>query len=384
MRALKAAWLLLVVFTLGGCWDRMEINDLAFVTGTAMDVQEDGSLFCTLQIAIPGSKEGTGGGGKGDSGSFYLVSATGNSGNEIHRALQKKSSRQLFYSHRSVVFISERLARQGINKALLDVFTHDPRNRLKTYIMIVKGGDARQILELNYPLKQVPLEVVNEMQRTGDEVAVTLRDFFIASQSEGIQPVVGVLELGDHLTDKKEQIFKAEGTGILKDLKLIGLLDEKETLSLMWLTNKLKFGRISAQLPEDYGEIGVMLNHTTSKIVTHTDNNEIRFNVTLEGTGTVEENNSTLDVSNSAQMTMIKQAMENSMRMQAEQLLVKLQKKYKADSVGFGQEVYKSNPGKWKTIKKEWDTQFQNARITVDVNLTVNGAGMVHSTLQHE
>ncbi|TCM96468.1 spore germination protein KC [Paenibacillus sp. BK033] len=384
MRALKAAWLLLVVFTLGGCWDRMEINDLAFVTGTAMDVQEDGSLFCTLQIAIPGSKEGTGGGGKGDSGSFYLVSATGNSGNEIHRALQKKSSRQLFYSHRSVVFISERLARQGINKALLDVFTHDPRNRLKTYIMIVKGGDARQILELNYPLKQVPLEVVNEMQRTGDEVAVTLRDFFIASQSEGIQPVVGVLELGDHLADKKEQIFKAEGTGILKDLKLIGLLDEKETLSLMWLTNKLKFGRISAQLPEDYGEIGVMLNHTTSKIVTHTDNNGIRFNVTLEGTGTVEENNSTLDVSNSAQMTMIKQAMENSMRMQAEQLLVKLQKKYKADSVGFGQEVYKSNPGKWKTIKKEWDTQFQNARITVDVNLTVNGAGMVHSTLQHE
>ncbi|MCK9861200.1 Ger(x)C family spore germination protein [Paenibacillus sp. ATY16] len=384
MRVLKGALLFLVVCILGGCWDRMEINDLAFVTGTALDVQEDGSLFCTLQIAIPGSKEGSGGGGKGDSGSFYLISAKGNNGNEIHQALQKKSSRQLFYSHRSVVFISERLARQGINKALLDVFTHDPRNRLKTYMMIVKGGDARQILELNYPLKQVPLEVVNEMQRTGDEVAVTLRDFFIANQSEGIQPVVGVLELGDHLTDKKEQIFKAEGTGILKDLKLIGLLDEKETLSLMWLMNNLKYGRISTPLPEDQGKIGIMLNHTTSKIVTHADKNAVRFNVMLEGTGTVEENNSSLDVSDSAQMAMIKQAVENSVRKQVEQLLLKLQKKYKADSVGFGQEVYKSNPGKWKTLKKEWDAQFQNASITVDVDLTVNGAGMVHSTLQHE
>ncbi|GMK44570.1 putative spore germination protein YfkR [Paenibacillus glycanilyticus] len=384
MRTLKGMFLLLVVFSLSGCWDRMEINDLAFVTGTALDVQDDGSLFCTLQIAIPGSKEGAGGGGKGDSGSFYLISASGNSGNEVHRALQKKSSRQLFYSHRSVVFISERLARQGINGALLDVFTHDPRNRLKTYVMIVKGGEARQILELNYPLKQVPLEVVNEMQRTGDEVAVTLRDLFIANQSEGIQPVLGVLELGDRPGDKKEQIFKTEGTGVLKGMKLTGILDEKETQCLMWLMNKLKFGRITAQLPKDYGQIGYMLNHTTSKIITHTEQNKVRFNIALEGTGTVEENNSPLDISDPSQMAIIKQAMEDSVKKQAEQLLLKLQKKYKADSVGFGQEIYKNNPGKWKALKKEWDAEFQNASITVEVNLTVIGAGMVHSTLQHE
>ncbi|WP_041613469.1 hypothetical protein [Paenibacillus sp. JDR-2] len=119
MRTLKGILLFIVVFTLSGCWDRMEINDIAFVTGTALDVMEDGSLFCTLQVAIPGSKEGAGGGGKGESGSFYVISATGKSGNEIHRALQKKSSRQLFYSHRSVVLISERLARQGIQDACL-------------------------------------------------------------------------------------------------------------------------------------------------------------------------------------------------------------------------------------------------------------------------
>ncbi|WP_041613470.1 Ger(x)C family spore germination protein [Paenibacillus sp. JDR-2] len=250
--------------------------------------------------------------------------------------------------------------------------------------MIVKGGEARQILELNYPLKQVPLELVNEMQRSGDDVAVTLRDFFIANQSEGIQPIIGVLELGDHLADKKEQIFKAEGTGILKDLKLAGILDEEETLSLMWLMNEFKFGRITAQLPQDYGEIGVVLNHPTSKIITHTDQDAVRFNVTLEGTGTLEENNSALDISDPNEMAIIKQAMEDSVKKEVEQLLFKLQKKYKADSVGFGQELYKNNPGKWKAIKKEWDTQFQNASITVDVNLTVNGAGMVHSTLQRE
>ncbi|SFD76165.1 spore germination protein KC [Paenibacillus catalpae] len=385
MRTLKCTFLFLVMFIVSGCWDRMEINDLAFVTGTALDLTEDGKLLCTLQIAIPGPKEGGGSsGGSGHMGNFYVITATGKNGTEIHRSLQKKSSRRLFFSHRSVVLISERLAKQGIHDALLDVFTHDPRNRLKTYLVLVKGGEARNILELKYPLKQVPIEAVNEMQISGDDLAVTLRDFFIMNQSEGIQPVLGAVELGDHLKDPNEQIFKFAGTGVLKDLKLAGILDENETLAMMWVTDKLKFGRITTKLPKDNGEVGMMLNHTDSKIKTKIERNSIKFKILLEGTGVIEENNSTLDIDDPEQLKIIKKALEETVEDRVQQLLFKFQKKYKVDSVGFGQEIYKNNPGKWRQLRNQWDTQFQEASISVDVNLTINGAGMVHSILEKQ
>ena len=226
MRRLKYMILLIFVF-ISGCWDRMEMNDLAFVTGTAMDLSDDGNmLLCSLQIATP-STEGGMGGGSGSKDKFFVISAEGKNGNEIHQKLQKKSSRILFYSHRSVVFISERLAKHGI-QGVLDIFTHDPRNRLKTYIMVVKGEEGKNILQMNYPLKQVPIEAVREMENSGDDLAVTLKDFFISSESEGVHPVVGVIESDIHSKSPHKQLFRLAGAGVFKDLKLSGLLDINE------------------------------------------------------------------------------------------------------------------------------------------------------------
>ncbi|WP_218090894.1 Ger(x)C family spore germination protein [Paenibacillus solanacearum] len=380
MRKLKYMFLLVTVI-ISGCWDRIEINDLAFVMGTALDLTDDGNFFCTLQVAKPVSTEGGSGGGDGHQGSFYLITAEGKNGNDILLSLQKKSSRRLFFSHRSVVFISERLAKYGIRDAL-DVFIHDPRNRLKTYLMVVKGGEAREILQLNYPLKQVPIEAVKQMQGSGDDLAVTLRDFFISMQSEGIEPVVGVVELDNNPKDPHEQTFRIAGTGVFKSLKLTGFLNEKETVGLMWLTNKLKYSRITTTLPQGHGEIGMILNYAERKIVTQVEHDSVYFNIFLEGQGGLVENNTSLDINEPDHLKQIQSALEEEVKKQVQGLLDKIQKKYKVDSVGFGQEINKSNPNKWAMLKDQWGTRFPKATIQINVNLSINGAGMVHSTFE--
>ncbi|UUZ85859.1 hypothetical protein LJK88_21800 [Paenibacillus sp. P26] len=105
----------------------------------------------------------------------------------------EKMSRTLFFSHRSIILIGESLARRGIND-VLDAFSRNPRNRLKTYILVVKGN-AGDILQVRYPYELVPAEGLKEMQiMQGEGVATTLRDFFIESASEGISPSVGAIE----------------------------------------------------------------------------------------------------------------------------------------------------------------------------------------------
>lgn len=379
MKSLKYMFLLVFVI-ISGCWDRTEMNDLAFVMGTALDLTDDGNILCTLQIAIPSSAEGRM--SSGESGNkFFVIAVEGKNGNDVHQKLQKKSSRRLLYSHRSVVFLSERIAKHGIGDSL-DIFTHDPRNRLKTYLMVVKGGEARNMLQLNSPLKQVPIEAVRGMEVSGEDIAVTLRDFFIAYGSEGVHPVVGVVEPEIHSKDQQKQIFRVAGAGVFKDLKLSGILDEKETLALMWLTDKLKVGHISANLPKGKGEIGMTLNHVDRKIITQIQHNSVQFKIQLEGQGSLVENNSALDINEPKSLIQIKKALEDAAKKQVQDFILRIQKEYKVDSVGFGQEIYKNNPDQWSSLKDQWDMRFPEADISIEVNLRIHGAGMIHSTFE--
>ncbi|MCY9659234.1 Ger(x)C family spore germination protein [Paenibacillus chondroitinus] len=372
--------ILLVFFFLSGCWDRTEMNDIAFVTATALDLADNGNIICYLQIAAPTtSKGGVSGGGSSNNQNSYVIFAEGKTGNEVHQKLQKKSSHSLFYSHRSVVFISERLARHGTEN-LLDIFTHDPRNRLKAYIMVVKDGDGKNERKMESLLKEIPSEVAKELQLSGDDVAVTLRDFFISSDSEGVQPVVGLIEPEIDSNHEHRQIYKVAGAGVFKGYKLSGLLDVNETLAFMWVTDKLKYGRITANVPQSSGEVGMMLIHTKGKIITQNAKDSVQFKIKLEGQGSLVENTSALDITDPDNMKRIKKALEDAAKKQVQDFLSKIQKKYQVDSVGFGQEVYKNNPNQWEALKDQWDRHFPEAEISIEVHLALKGAGMVHSS----
>ncbi|WKL04167.1 hypothetical protein Q0F98_13830 [Paenibacillus amylolyticus] len=67
-----ALMLLLCTLFIAGCWDRKEINDIAFVIGVAVD-KEDDNYRSSLQIALPGQSGTTGssGGGGGTRGTNH-------------------------------------------------------------------------------------------------------------------------------------------------------------------------------------------------------------------------------------------------------------------------------------------------------------------------
>jgi spore germination protein KC len=102
----------------------------------------------------------------------------------------------------------------------------------------------------------------------------------------------------------------------------------------------------------------------------------------LDGQGSLVENNSELNINEPKDLERIQTALQDEVAKQMKQLLFKLQRKFKVDSVGFGQEIYKNSPKKWSAIKDQWDARFPEAQVEIDVNLTINGAGMIHSTFE--
>jgi spore germination protein KC len=374
--------LLLIVLTTSGCWDRKEINDLAFISGTSFDLTDDGKYILSHQIPIPTTGQaGLGGGGRQET--FFVTSATGRNASEAFQKLQKKTSRTLFTSHRSLIYVGESLAKHGIED-ILDVYTHDPRQRLRTYIIVVKGGEGRELLQIKYPFEQVPTEAVKEMEALGSGLSVTLRDFFLAASSEGISPVLGVIERDVSSEGRKEnkRLFKLGGSAIFKDFKLVGYLNENETNGFRWVTNRMKYGVINASLPEDDGTLGVVLVNAKRKITPEISGDKIKFKIQLQGEGSLWENNSPLDVSLPENLRLVQKAFEKSIREQVLDAVSKVQKQYKVDSVGFGQEIYRNKPKQWKTLEEQWEHKFPDVDVSVEVKLNVRGTGMAGAPLQ--
>src|SRR5690606_14741135 len=99
-----------------GCWDRIEINDVAFVLATALDKEDDGSYRYSALIPLPGQMGGTqgGGGGTGGSGPYYIESEVGRNFSDAQNKLQKRMARNIFHDHRRVIVISEAIAEESL------------------------------------------------------------------------------------------------------------------------------------------------------------------------------------------------------------------------------------------------------------------------------
>lgn len=377
--------MLLVLLINTGCWDRKEINDIGLVMATGLDLADNGKIKATLQIAVPAPSSQAAGGASKETEKFLLISAVGKNGADIEQKLQQKMSRTLFFSHRSIILVGEALARKGLND-ILDTFSRNPRNRLKTYMLVVKGKKAGDMLHLEYPYELVPSEALKEMELLrGEGTVVTLRDFLIASASEGIYPTTGVLEPALYRGSGKkgeDKLFRINGTAVFKSGKLVDFLNNAETHQLLWFKNNKRTDKIAVDMPGGKGNVGFIITSSKYKINTDAKRNPLKFHVDLKANGNLFENNSSLDVTAPSNLEIVKKALENRVKQDMEAFLRKIQTRYKTDIVGFGQQLQRDNPRKWRTVEKQWDRYFAASEISVSVNLTISNTGAIGPPLQ--
>ncbi|XEC94900.1 Ger(x)C family spore germination protein [Paenibacillus tarimensis] len=381
---------MLFVLTLGtGCWDRKEINDIGLVMATGLDLADNGKIQATLQVAVPGPGSQSAGGGSKKTEKFFLISAVGKNGLDLDQKLQQKMSRTLFFAHRSMILIGEDLARKGVNE-ILDTFNRSPRNRLKTYMLVVKGRKAGDLLQVDYPYELAPAEAMKEMEMLrGEGTIVTLRDFMIASATGGMSPTTGVLEPATfHTSEEKseekgdDRLFRIKGTAVFKSGKLAGFLNNAETHEFLWFQNNKLTDKIAADLPDGKGNVGYFITSGSYKIDADASSNPLKFHISLNAKGDLFENNSPLDVTDANNLAVVEKAIEDRIKQDMLAFLRKIQTKYKADIVGFGQQLERDNPKKWRTVEKEWDRYFAAAKISVSVDVTINNTGAIGPPLQ--
>ncbi|MDR6555510.1 Ger(x)C family spore germination protein [Paenibacillus qinlingensis] len=367
----------LVVIT--GCWDRKEVKDLAIVTASGLDYNEDGSLTQSIQIAIPTPLQSSG--SSGDPKSFFVISAKGKTLADTRQKLQQKIHLKLYYSHRRVIIIGEEMARHGLDQ-VFDSFEREMDMRMRNTVFVTKGETANKLLNYPVALESIPADQFQDMHNQPSGRATTVMNFNATASTEGIEPVMGAFEVihnqastGSSPPSSTEPHIKLYGVGIFKNLKLVGFFNDEETRALNWVTTNMSNSFITVYVPQGEGNVSVEVLSSIHKLKPEIKGNTITMHVSIESNCELIENGTKLDFSQPNHIELLNTLLSSQLIETIEKTVKKSQQQYKADIFGFGQNIHVTQPQEWKRLSSSWTTVFPTINVTIHPKITVIGTG---------
>ncbi|MGO4888880.1 Ger(x)C family spore germination protein [Anaerobacillus sp. MEB173] len=378
-RLFKLIICIIVPVALTGCWDRLEVNDLAIVTGTSFDRVNETTFRIAAQIPLPGQMGGAGssGGGGGTSGgaSYYLDAGVGKSVREANADLQKRMSRRLSFGHRRVAIFGEGLARDGLSKAL-DVLTRTRDSRLTTQIFIAEG-EAMPVLSANPQLESFSSEIVREIGVY--TFYLTVKDFLLNFQQKGNDPILPVISVTKNVSPNPELVedqIEIEKVAIFQGDKLQFFTDQKQTVAVKYLLEKME-GEFYTIDFEPGKSITLRITEQNTDLSYRLENDKPVFQYKIDVYGNVIENETELNFEDKGVLDIVNKQMEKEIVKAIQPLLTETLSRG-IDSFGFGWLLHRRERERWnEEWKQNWKENLPNIDYEIQVNASVEFTGLV-------
>lgn len=252
-KVLRLLLALLIPLLLSGCWERKELNEIAFILGMGLDKAESGYRV-TMQVVIPSSISSQTAGGTSGGGVPVVVSSfTVPTIYESDRQYTLISSRTAYKGHIRVLVIGEELARAGIAE-ILDVLKRSREPRNDYYVMVAKGTTAEEALKVLTPLDKIPANKLfssldKSYKISAKTTAVSLNKFVDDLLYVGINPVLTGVEVvgnaseGDKMSNLEQSVPKASlkyrSLAVFKKDRMVGWLSDEETSGYNYITDNV-------------------------------------------------------------------------------------------------------------------------------------------------
>lgn len=369
--------ILLPVFILSGCWDSIEIQNLAIITAAAIDSEENHKVKVSVQIFIPRTITSGESGEDPSLGSTFVREGIGKNLAEAISVLQTNIPRKLFWGQCKIFIFGHDLAKTGIRKELDFLIRHpDPRINSNLY---VSEGKASNLLKLIPPLERYSGEVLSKFsqhQEVGVDTTLNdiSKDLTEASQSFSL-PYIKRLKSDEYARKSYETIPTIVGTAIFKKDKMIGNIDLEETRGLLWLSRKIQRSTVSIKPEENENEVIMMPTSGSVRFKPQIINNQWIMNIQIQVAASIIQNETFLSLLQEDVITKLEKGLENKLRDRISKTLEKIQKEYQADVVGFGRRFHQKYPEQWKKVKDHWDEKFPEVDVKLSVNATIKRSG---------
>ncbi|OMD39227.1 Ger(x)C family spore germination protein [Paenibacillus odorifer] len=379
---------------LSGCWERKELNEVAFVLGIGIDKAEKGYTV-SMQVVIPSaiSSQSTGGGG-GTGVPVVVYKFTVPTFYDAQRMLNLDSSRTSYLGHIRVLVIGEELARSGVGE-ILDVFKRSREPRMDFYVLVARGTTASDVLNVLTPMDKLPANKLfssldNSYKDSAKTVAVTLDDFIENLLSQGENPVLTGVEVMGNPKDGEEKSNVERTTpktrleyhtvAVFRKDKLIGWLNEGETIGYNYINDKVTAhsGPIAG---EDGKPIVIEAIQASTKRKVKIIDGEPHIYLNVKALCNIEEVHSTENLESESTIRRLEKETEERIVERMQYTVEQVNNRFNVDIMGFGQSIYHDSPKAWAKLQhKKGGDYLKSLPIHYSASVVINRVGLTDNS----
>lgn len=413
--------LTLSVFLLTGCYNKKELDNLAYVIALGADVGSGDELNITYQIAVPVKISSDS--GKTGEENYITHTVAANSLYTGNSKVNSLTSKEVNLSHVKLIVYSEELAKQDLS-GHINSLVSNVAIRPKTTVALCKGKAEDFLKNITPNLEASPAryyELLFESQKyTDDTIASELINFYstassldqattlmILSNQSGDdekssktkneenmkieQSIAGMSNksnqnektgTGDETEEKSESETKFLGIAAFNGGKFVGTIPEELVASHLILTSSLKNGNITVDDVKEKNRLASIYLRQEKKCKFNVDlKNDIpEINIDIALIAKLQSSNSTTDYLNKENKNRLKEKIEEKLEKQIT-AYIKMTQGFNSDIAGIGKYV-KTKYLTWEEFEKSnWHKNYKSAKINVTVTVDLNVSRVISHTV---
>lgn len=363
---------------LTGCWDRTEINDLAIILATGIDMNEDHSVRLSAQIYTPRkvSDPMSGTGSESSSSGVTMVqTADGKNIAEAMTRLQRKTSRHVFWGHCEAVVISKDAAKQGIRQ-YLDFMLRFLQVREHAYVYISEKM-AEDIMALVPLLERSSAEALREMGNMKLGANMTILELAQAIEGPAQSVVLSRLlipapEPGQSSNSVMPLI---KGLALIRNDKYITTVQEPLSIGMLILLNQLENTVFTIPMKQEPGALSIKPLNIRTVLKPHIKDGVWSMQVDISMKGDIILNATDALLLKPYYLKMVETQWEAQMTKLVQQTLQYTQTKLKIDPFGYSVEFRRHHPKEWMRESTNWTEHLSQIQSSIHVSCQIKTIG---------
>ena len=355
-------------FLLSGCWNYISLDQMALVTGIAIDNNKEINgyhlTFEIIDIAKSSKENGI---------KTTYVESDGKTLFDAIRNAKKRVTDKLYFSNAQIVILNKDIAKEEGVYGIINWFLRDAETRETLNLIISKEQSAKDIIMKkgvdnvinSYEIK----EIINEDNEiTSSTINAEMYQIYniLNNHTKSLSlPVVHcVINAG-------QQAVESNGIATFDGDKLMGFLSPEETKYFLFITGKSKGGILTVNTTNKKADnISLEISQVkTTKSFTYKDN--LHFTISIKLEVFLAEDNSQKDNLTEKQINVVAASAAEKIKGEATKLIRKVQNQYDADIFGFDEYISQTDHQLWSAISKNWNLIFKSMSFDIKPSVSI-------------
>ncbi|MBL0388780.1 Ger(x)C family spore germination protein [Tumebacillus sp. ITR2] len=426
---------LLVVALMGsvfgsGCYDRIELEGMAFVVALGLDKGPNNTIDVTVRIAIPSEMGSGNDGGAGGTqlGASRPMTVRSNTVAGALTLLNSTVERRISLLHLTTIYIGENVAKEGVLNFLGPLVRM--RDFRRTVNFFIVPGEAREVFQANQPVLEKSSSRFNESiseigRHTGLTVTNKLHDFLITTEGSNEDPIAPVIAINRNVQQQAEEA-KSQGQGgqagqgkqkgtrentmpdakvsfkpgevvrmggnsvefigsaIFNRDKLVTYLDGIQTRVLLMIRGELQRTQMDFPDPQQKGKFeAIEIKHARSpQMEVDVKSNPITIKIKQKLEGDLVGVQSTIDYTEESNMRVLEDSIKKTLKQKEEDLVNQMFHEYQVAPFG----VFRQARAQFLTEQEmeafKFRDKLKNAKVSIDVDLNIRRIGVQLAPVQ--